>query len=85
MSERVSMSSYFAPAPEPSTELGRYRILSSTAGVRVSPLTLGGMSLGNSWDWTRPMTKEQVFELLDAFAAAGGNFIDTANNYQNEV
>jgi aryl-alcohol dehydrogenase-like predicted oxidoreductase len=30
------------------------------------------------------MSKEESFKLLDAFVAAGGNFIDTANNYQNE-
>ena len=28
------------------------------------------------------MNKEQSFKLLDAFVEAGGNFIDTANNYQ---
>ena len=30
------------------------------------------------------MTKDAVFELLDYFHSQGGNFIDTANNYQNE-
>ena len=85
MPEPTSFASYFAPSEEPPTELGRYRILSSTAGVRVSPLALGAMSLGNSWGWVKPMTKDQAFELLDAYVAAGGNFIDTANNYQNEV
>lgn len=30
------------------------------------------------------MTKESVFQLLDFFHTQGGNFIDTANNYQNE-
>ena len=30
------------------------------------------------------MSKENSFKLLDAFADAGGNFIDTANNYQDE-
>lgn len=30
------------------------------------------------------MDQDQAFKLLDAFCAAGGNFIDTANNYQNE-
>jgi len=30
------------------------------------------------------MSKENSFKLLDAFYAAGGNFIDTANNYQDE-
>ncbi|EXJ64809.1 aryl-alcohol dehydrogenase AAD14 [Cladophialophora yegresii CBS 114405] len=79
------MSSIFAPAPEPPTELGRYRILSSTAGVRVSPLCLGAMSIGDAWsDFMGSMSKEQSFKLLDAFYDAGGNFIDTANNYQNE-
>lgn len=28
--------------------------------------------------------QENSFKLLDAFEDAGGNFIDTANNYQNE-
>jgi aryl-alcohol dehydrogenase-like predicted oxidoreductase len=30
------------------------------------------------------MSKEESFKLLDAFYEAGGNFIDTANNYQDE-
>jgi len=30
------------------------------------------------------MNKEQAFKLLDAFFDMGGNFIDTANNYQGE-
>ncbi|ORY92793.1 NADP-dependent oxidoreductase domain-containing protein, partial [Leucosporidium creatinivorum] len=75
----------FLPAPEPKTALGRHRLLSPTAGVRVSPLQLGGGSLGSAWtDLTGAMTKEASFKLLDAFVEAGGNFIDTANNYQNE-
>ncbi|KAJ6115343.1 Aldo/keto reductase [Penicillium sp. IBT 16267x] len=79
------MDTLFAPAPEPATPLGRYRILSSTAGVRVSPLQLGGMSIGDAWsEFMGSMDKEQSFKLLDAFVEAGGNFIDTSNNYQNE-
>ncbi|EMF15058.1 aryl-alcohol dehydrogenase Aad14 [Sphaerulina musiva SO2202] len=75
----------FQPAPAPATPLGRYRVLSSTAGVRVSPLQLGAMSIGDAWnDFMGSMSKEDSFKLLDAFEAAGGNFIDTANNYQNE-
>ncbi|KEF51915.1 aryl-alcohol dehydrogenase AAD14 [Exophiala aquamarina CBS 119918] len=78
-------ASFFAPAPEPTTELGRYRILSSTAGVRVSPLCLGAMSIGDAWsEFMGSMNKESSFQLLDAFYEAGGNFIDTANNYQDE-
>jgi len=77
--------SLFAPAPEPPTELGRLRVLSSTAGIRVSPLQLGAMSLGQAWNgFMGSMTKEASFKLLDAFVDAGGNFIDTSNNYQNE-
>ncbi|EHK18836.1 uncharacterized protein TRIVIDRAFT_44178 [Trichoderma virens Gv29-8] len=79
------MASVYAPAPEPKTELGRYRILSSTAGIRVSPLQLGAMSIGNGWsEFMGSMDKEQSFKLLDYFFEAGGNFIDTANCYQDD-
>jgi aryl-alcohol dehydrogenase-like predicted oxidoreductase len=79
------MSQIWQPAPEPATELGRYRVLSSTAGIRVSPLQLGAMSIGDAWaDKMGPMSKEQSFKLLDAYYEAGGNFIDTANNYHDE-
>lgn len=79
------MSEVFKPAPEPPTELGRYRILSSTAGVRVSPLQLGAMSIGEAWAGVLgSMDKDQAFKLLDAYFDAGGNFIDTANNYHDE-
>lgn len=79
------MSNFFAGAPEPPTELGRLRVLSSTAGIKVSPLQLGAMSIGDSWQEVMgSMSKEQSFKLLDAYFEAGGNFIDTANNYQNE-
>ncbi|KAL4917251.1 NADP-dependent oxidoreductase domain-containing protein [Aspergillus aurantiobrunneus] len=75
----------FQPAPEPPTELGRYRVLSSTAGIRVSPLQLGAMSIGDAWSGGMgSMDKEASFKLLDTFVEAGGNFVDTANNYQNE-
>jgi len=73
----------FAPPPQPKTALGRHRVLSPTCGLRVSPFALGAMSIGESWkDFMGSMDKEKSFELLDAFVDAGGNFIDTANNYQ---
>lgn len=79
------MAQVYAAAPEPTTELGRYRILSSTAGIRVSPLQLGAMSIGKAWaNFMGSMDKEQSFKLLDYFFEAGGNFIDTANCYQDE-
>jgi hypothetical protein len=56
------MADIFMPAPEPKTELGRYRILSSTAGVRVSPLQLGAMSIGDAWaKFMGSMDKAQSF------------------------
>jgi aryl-alcohol dehydrogenase-like predicted oxidoreductase len=71
----------FQPAADPPTNLGRYRALSPSAGVHVSPLVLGGMSLGSKWSsGMGHMDKEASFKLLDAFYNAGGNFIDTANN-----
>ncbi|SCU92327.1 LADA_0F15852g1_1 [Lachancea dasiensis] len=79
------MEEVFSIAPQPSTELGRYRVLSRNAGIRVSPLVLGAMSVGQAWeDQMGSMDKEQSFKLLDAFYEAGGNFIDTANAYQNQ-
>ncbi|KAJ5092606.1 Aldo/keto reductase [Penicillium alfredii] len=79
------MEELFKAAPEPPTPLGRYRVLAPTAGIRVSPLQLGAMSIGDAWNkFMGSMNKGQSFQLLDAFVAAGGNFIDTANNYQNE-
>ncbi|RPD61728.1 Aldo/keto reductase [Lentinus tigrinus ALCF2SS1-7] len=79
--------SIFATAPPPPTKLGYYRQLSSLAGVHVSPLCLGAMSIGDKWEklGMGAMNKETSFKLLDAFYDAGGNFIDTANNYQDET
>jgi len=76
--------STFAPAPEPATPLGRLRVLSPSCGLRVSPLQLGAMSIGDAWSsFMGTMDKEKSFKLLDAFYDAGGNFVDTANNYQD--
>ena len=74
--------SFFAPAPEPATRLGYYRGLAPRASIHVSPLCLGGMSIGDKWAafGMGSMDKESSFRLLDAFFDAGGNFIDTANN-----
>ncbi len=77
--------SIFAQAPEPPTELGRMRTLAKHASIRVSPLQLRAMSIGQAWNqFMGSMDKEASFKLLDAFVEAGGNFIDTANNYQDE-
>jgi aryl-alcohol dehydrogenase-like predicted oxidoreductase len=46
-----------------------------TSDLRVFPLCLGG----NSFGWTAD--ESATFEILDAFTAAGGNFVDTADSY----
>ncbi|KAF5347221.1 hypothetical protein D9758_011087 [Tetrapyrgos nigripes] len=71
----------FTPHPKPPTPLGVLRILSPRAGIRVSPICLGGGGIGDRWPWGGS-SKEQSFQLLDAFFEKGGNFIDTANSYQ---
>ncbi|KAI0248742.1 NADP-dependent oxidoreductase domain-containing protein [Lactifluus subvellereus] len=80
------MAPLYSLPPPPPTKLGRYRTLSPLAGVRVSPLQLGAMSIGDRWQehGLGSMDKESSFKLLDAYFDAGGNFIDTANNYQDE-
>lgn len=80
MSSRI-----YAPAPEPETPLGRYRVLGPACGLKVSPLCLGAMNFGDAWkDFMGECNKDTVFDILDAFYKAGGNFIDTANNYQDQ-
>lgn len=46
-----------------------------SSGLRVFPLALGG----NVFGWTAD--EAQSFAVLDAYAAAGGNFVDTADSY----
>jgi aryl-alcohol dehydrogenase-like predicted oxidoreductase len=44
------------------------------------------MSIGEAWkEVMGSMDKEQSFKLLDAFVEAGGNAIDTANNYRESA
>jgi aryl-alcohol dehydrogenase-like predicted oxidoreductase len=54
------------------------RQLSGTE-LRVYPLCLGG----NVFGWT--VDEDDAFDVLDAYAAAGGNFIDTADTYTSWV
>ncbi|RPD67492.1 Aldo/keto reductase [Lentinus tigrinus ALCF2SS1-7] len=75
----------FTPAPAPPTALGYYRKLAPRAAIHVSPIVLGGMSIGDKWSGIGmgSMDKESSFKLLDTYFQAGGNFIDTANQYQS--
>lgn len=64
--------------------MSAHRQLAPSASVRVSPLCLGAMTFGDSMQHRYgEITKDTAFKMLDAFFAAGGNFIDTANTYQN--
>lgn len=56
------------------TTLGR-------SGLRVSRLCLGTMTFGEDWGWGASHADSRA--QFDAFAAAGGNFIDTSSNYTN--
>ena len=60
------------------TTNGSLRALGST-GLQVFPLCLGG----NVFGWTAD--EDNSFAVLDAYVAAGGNFIDTANGYSRWV
>ncbi|PIG79624.1 sterigmatocystin biosynthesis dehydrogenase stcV [Aspergillus arachidicola] len=63
--------------------LSRYRQLSPTASIRVSPLCLGAMTFGVSdGEMFGECSKETAFAILDHFYQQGGNFIDTANGYR---
>ncbi|KAB8219504.1 Norsolorinic acid reductase B [Aspergillus novoparasiticus] len=63
--------------------LSRYRQLSPTASIRVSPLCLGAMTFGVSdGEMFGECSKEMAFAILDHFYQQGGNFIDTANGYR---
>jgi aryl-alcohol dehydrogenase-like predicted oxidoreductase len=54
------------------TTLGR-------SGLRVSRLALGTMTFGEDWGWGADERASR--RMFDAYLAAGGNFIDTANLY----
>ena len=56
----------------------KYRLLGPT-GLRVSDICLGTMSFGDRWGFGAD--EKTSHEVMDAFEAAGGNFLDTANMY----
>jgi aryl-alcohol dehydrogenase-like predicted oxidoreductase len=61
-----------------SSQSMRYRLV-GRSGLRVSELCLGAMTFGEDWGWGAP--KDECARIVEAFAEAGGNFIDTANGY----
>jgi len=57
----------------------KYKLL-GRSGLKVSELCLGTMGFGTEAGWGAD--KETSFAIMDAFAEAGGNFMDTANIYK---
>ena len=49
------------------------------SGLKVSRLCLGTMTFGDDWGWGADAAESR--RIFDAFAAAGGTFVDTSNNY----
>lgn len=58
----------------------RYTLLGDS-GLRVSELALGTMTFGTDWGFGGDA--EEAKRQVELFAEAGGNFVDTANNYTN--
>ncbi|MFN0201400.1 MAG: aldo/keto reductase, partial [Bacteroidia bacterium] len=58
----------------------QYKLFGKT-GLKVSELCLGTMGFGTEWGWGADFEASKA--IFDAFAQAGGNFIDTANLYTN--
>ena len=56
-----------------------YKLL-GRSGLKVSELCLGTMGFGTENGWGAD--KEASFAIMDAYAEAGGNFLDTANIYK---
>src|SRR3979409_913474 len=58
----------------------RYRLM-GTSGVRISEVALGTMTFGEDWGWGA--SRDVSARMLDLFADAGGNVVDTADVYTN--
>src|ERR1700753_3986629 len=58
----------------------RYKTFGRRTGLRVSEVALGAGNFGTEWGYgSEPDASRAMF---DAYATAGGNFIDTSDNYQ---
>lgn len=58
----------------------RYKLFGNHTGLRVSELVLGTGSFGTGWG--HGAAPDEARRIFDAYAEAGGNFIDTADTYQ---
>jgi aryl-alcohol dehydrogenase-like predicted oxidoreductase len=57
----------------------KYKLL-GRSGLKVSELCLGTMGFGTEGGWGADAATS--FDIMDAYANAGGNFLDTANMYK---
>lgn len=60
----------------------RYQIFGQHTGLRVSEFVLGTANFGVAWGG-HGASPDEARRIFDAYAEAGGNFIDTANGYQD--
>lgn len=58
----------------------RYKLFGQHTGLRVSELVLGAGNFGTGWG--HGSEPDEARRIFDAYASAGGNFIDTADAYQ---
>jgi aryl-alcohol dehydrogenase-like predicted oxidoreductase len=58
----------------------RYKLFGKHTGLRVSELVLGAGTFGTRWG--HGAEPDEAGHIFNAYADAGGNFIDTANGYQ---
>ena len=58
----------------------RYKLFGKHTGLRVSELVLGTGVFGTRWG--HGAEPDEARRIFDAYAEAGGNFIDTADSYQ---
>ena len=58
----------------------RYKLL-GRSGLKVSELCLGTMGFGTATPWG--IDQQASFAIMETFGNAGGNFLDTANRYQD--
>lgn len=58
----------------------KYKSFGRRTGLRVSELALGAGNFGTRWG--HGAERDEAKKLFDAYVAAGGNFIDTADSYQ---
>ncbi|WP_111563396.1 aldo/keto reductase [Rhizobium sp.] len=59
----------------------RYKLFGKKTGLRVSEYVLGTANFGTAWGG-HGADSEESRRIIDAYADAGGNFIDSANGYQ---